>query len=314
MPLLVLAVGILCAGPATAADSVQMQALLNDDGSGRLFVNSFGYGWSWEACSTDLSSCGPFTTGQDIRVGGVAPNTVFRVSGSAGTGLSPVWNGNLESVAPPRVHGVVRANELVRPVPAVWRGGWDGDFDQTQLAACSSPAGDHCVTLTEPKYLGCRDEAAVIDPMFTGDYLRVADQRFGVGSIFTDDAATSPFGHRLWPASTRTAVAIVGRIRRATGPRATECGPPPLIEVSISSSGTAKVKCDLGCRAALVAKRGQHTARIVRVLTARRFPRLTGPTELKLSPQDLAHLGPGRAHLVVEIDGRPAAHRTVRLG
>src|SRR4051812_19112684 len=82
---------LAAAAPALGAEAVGVQALLNADGSGRLFVNNAPspYGaWSWEACSEDLSACAPFASGADINTGTAAPGTVFRVSGEAGTGRS----------------------------------------------------------------------------------------------------------------------------------------------------------------------------------------------------------------------------------
>lgn len=105
-----------------------MQSLLNDDGSGRLFVNTgIGEPWSWEACAPDLSGCVPFGTGREITTAGAGPETVFRVSGSATAGLipgvSPIWHGNVASTGTPSVGGIVRANELVTPLSGTWSGG-----------------------------------------------------------------------------------------------------------------------------------------------------------------------------------------------
>jgi hypothetical protein len=208
----------------------------------------------------------------------------------------------------------VRANELVTTTPATWSGGWNGDFDQTQLAACATPTGEGCLSLTEPKYVrGCRHEGTVLDPAFTGKYLRIADRRYGPGTIFTLEAAVSPFGHAIWKASGSTSVAMLGRIKQATGPRSAKCGPPPLIEASISSEGVATIGCGLGCRAVLIAKRGKVRARATRKVFPTRPLGSERPLRLKLSPRALVHLGPGRVHMTVKIDGRQAATRTVLL-
>jgi hypothetical protein len=231
--------------------------------------------------------------------------------GSA-SGLSPIWHGNLSVTAPPSIDGQIRANELVTPRLASWTGGWEGDFDQTQLAACATPVGERCVSITEPKYVdGCRDEATVIDPAFTGKYLRVADMRYGPGTLFTLEAAVSPYGHAIWQADGRTAVAVVDRIRRADGPKSDRCGPPPLVQVSISAQGVASIRCGFDCRAALVAKRGTKTARSVRKVGG--TLRGGNATDLELSAKARERLGPGQAHLVVKVNGRRAAQRTVDL-
>jgi hypothetical protein len=68
-------------------------------------------------------------------------------------------------------------------------------LDQTQLAACETPGGEECISLTEPKFIdGCGNEAAVLDPAFAGDYLRIADIRYGPGTGFTLEGAGSPYG------------------------------------------------------------------------------------------------------------------------
>lgn len=306
------------ADPAFAAESVSMQALLNEDGSGRLFVGTypgpFSPDWSWETCAPDLSSCRPFGTGGDIGTGNASANTVFRVSMGSAFGLSPVWHGNLGVTTPPSVSSVVRANELVTPTPASWSGGWEGDFDQTQLAACATSTGERCLSLTEPKYVqGCQHEATVLDPAFTGDYLRIANRRYGPGTIFTLEAAASPFGHEIWKASGSTSVAMLGRIKQATRPRSAKCGPPPLIEASISAEGVATVECGLGCRAVLIAKRGRLTARKVRKVPRTRPLGFENPLTLKFSHQALMQFGPGRIHMTVKIGGRQVATRTVLL-
>jgi hypothetical protein len=314
--------GATIPGVGSASPSeVKMQALLNADGSGRLFVNTpldlYGTTWSWEACRPDLSGCEPFATGGDITTGNAVPDTVFRVSGGGAAGSSPIWHGNLAQVVAPSILGAVRANELVVPVSASWRGGWDGDFDQTQLAACATRTGKRCISLTDPNYSrSCREGGTVLDPKFTGKYLRVADMRFGAGTLFTRKrkAAASPYGHPIWQANGQTATAVVGRIRRAVGPRRITCGPPPLFQASLSKKGVATITCGpLACRAVLIARRGQRTARAIQ-----RLPRLRGRaagfrrrTALRISPQGLSHLGSGRIRMVVRINGERVASRTV---
>jgi hypothetical protein len=313
-----LGTGTASAESPAAEQKVGVSALLNVDGSGRLYVNSppgpFSPDWSWESCTSDLSTCQPFATGGDIGTGSASPNTVFRVSTGGTFGLSPVWHGNLGVITPPSVSGALRANELVTPNPAVWSGGWEGDFDQTQLAACATPTGEGCLSLTEPKYVrGCRHEGTVLDPAFTGKYLRIADSRYGPGTLFTLEAAVSPFGHAIWKASGSTSVAMLGRIKRATGRRSAKCGPPPLTEASISAEGVATIGCGLGCHAMLIAKRGKVRARTIRNVPPTRPLGFERSLTLKLSPRALKHLGLGRAHMTVRIDDRQAATRTVLL-
>jgi len=209
-----------------------MQALLNSNGSGRLSVTTAGEGWSWEVCTPNLARCRSFKHGRGISTAGARPNSVFRVTGGAGVGISPLWLGRVKALTPPSVRGAVRANELVRPLPGRWRGGWEGGSDVFQLAACATSDGRECTTLTHSHYpRGCRGEAAVLDPVFTGDYLRVVDRRRGAGPHpeFAY-AVSSPYGHEIWRRDRITLITVVGRIEAAIGPRTEPCGAPPLTE------------------------------------------------------------------------------------
>ncbi len=315
--LTLLGAGLLSSAPASAAEGIRMQALLNADGSGFLGVNTPREPMTWEACSPTLSNCTPFGSGVTLNTAGANPDTVFRVTGGDGSiGLSPIWRGNVTSLTPPSVRGSVRANELVTPRAGQWLGGWEGEGDFLQLAACPTRNGTNCTTLTDDHYRGsCPESSAVLDLAFIGDYLRVADQRRGTGPHYVlRYASRSPYAARggVWEASPTTSTAVVGRIAAVSGPRTERCGFPPLNQASISKHGVATVHCGLGCRAVLIASRGRK-----RVREARRLPRwLTHqhPSTLRLSSGALAQLGPGRARIVVNVDGRRIAQRTIRLG
>ncbi len=318
---LALGVGTLGSPPSAAAESATISAHLNADGSGSLIVNPTSQGWSWEACVPDLSKCTQFATGQIITTVGAEANTVFRASAGGTTALSPVWHGNVTSLTPPSVSGVVRANELVTPIPGQWGGGWEGDLSFTQLSACASPEGIDCTTLTDRTYSeehpeACPNGSAVLDPAFTGEYLRVADLQVGPRPVSAGVGTSSPYRHEVWAANPLTAVAIVGRIAPAVGPRTAKCGPPALVKASISKKGVATVRCGLGCRVVLIAKRGRHSARLARNLRPFPFmaPRNYPIPKLSLSPQSLMRLGSGRARMIVMVDGRRATRRTVLLG
>ncbi|HEX8690082.1 MAG TPA: hypothetical protein VF729_07550 [Solirubrobacterales bacterium] len=281
-----------------------------------LFVNNIRERWSWEVCAPNLSACSPFGAGREITTAGASAETVFRVSGGGETGLSPIWHGNLSLAAPPSVRGPLRANELVVPVPAIWTGGWDGDFDQAQLSVCETPAGGRCMSITDPKNPeGCRREAAVLDPTFVGGYLRIADMRYGPGTIFTLEGRF-PFGQEIWEASGNTAVAIVGRVEPADGPRTAKCGPPPIVPAIITKQGIASVRCPLSCRAVLTARRRGRVASVGRRFSGHPptpFP-VRPSLRLRIPQDELARFGTGRVRMSVEIDGRRVARRTVFLG
>jgi hypothetical protein len=217
------------------AETAKISAHLMPDGSGRMIVNSQlnpeSETWSWEACDASLVSCAPFAQGRIVSTAGSTPPTVFRAVSSRGlTALSPVWRGRVAAVRRPSVRGRIEANRLVTPLAGKWRAGWKGGYDEFQLAACLEPSGRECTTLTHPNYpRQCPDTAVVLDPAFTGWYLRVADRRLGPGPrIMLAYAVGSPYGHEIWSRNRTTSVAIVGRIAPATRPRTVGCGPPPL--------------------------------------------------------------------------------------
>lgn len=306
--------GVLGTAPASAADEIRMQALLDDNGSGWLFVNNGSGGpWSWEACSSDLARCAPFDRGRKITTAGARPGAVFRVrSVNGGTGQSPTWHGRVAEVDPPSVNGFIRANELVRASPARWRGGWEGDFDHIQLSACTTRSGKGCTSITDPKYIrGCKGWATVLEPRFAGYYLRVADRRYGVGTVFPLNAVSSPYGHPIWRTDEITAVATVGRIAPPRGVERADCDSPLLLRASISSDGTALVRCIPGCRAVLIVRRARRSARIVRNLAPARGTR--DVSKLTVPSRTLARIGCGRCRMTVRVNDGPVIQRTVLL-
>jgi hypothetical protein len=309
---LVLTVGLSTAADAGASEPSKIQAYLNADGSGGMVVNGPSPGgqiWSWQACAQNGSSCDPFASGQTISTAGARPNTVFLATGNDGSSArSPLWHGNVSAAGLPGVSGAVRANALVTPVAGSWTGGWDGDLDQMQLAACATPEGTNCTALTDPHYGGCAHEAAVIDVAFTGSYLRVADQRLGVNTVFALYAVSSPYGRPIWAPGPTTSVAVVGRIAPATGPRAAGCGPPPLLSATLSGRGVARVRCGLACTIVLRAHRPLYRVRLERTLAA------PGSATVQLPMAAIRRLGRGRASFSVEVDGTLLATRTVKFG
>jgi len=307
-------------GDAMALERAEISTSLNPDGSGSMITNSqtnpSDEVWSWEACEPDLSSCAPFATGRIVSTDGAAAETVFRVTSSLGaTALSPVWHGNVAATGLPSVAGTVRANELVSPVAGQWSGGWDGGGDLFQLAACMTLSGTGCTTLTHSNYpRQCPGTAVVLDPFFTGRYLRVADWRLGAGPyVMPLYAVVTPYGHRGWEPRPTVSAAVVGRIAPATRDRAASCGPPPLVEAAISRRGIATVTCGLGCRIVLIARRGTRSVRLVREVARPTPGRLRGPIALGIPRPKLDRLDPGRVRIVVKVNGVRAARRTTLL-
>ena len=88
------------------------------------------------------------------------------------------------------------------------------------------------MTLTDLHYpKACPLGGAVLDPEFTGRFLRVADMRLGPRPLILLYAVGSPYGQEVWKRTRQVAVAIVGKILPASGPRTEMCGAPPLSEI-----------------------------------------------------------------------------------
>jgi hypothetical protein len=292
---------------SAAASGASIQVVLQPDGTGQLVANAEGADqWSWQVCG---SECAPFATGQVITTGTAPAGVTFRASSSLGaTALSPTWGGAVTPASAPSVTGHVRANELLTPVAGAFNGGWAGGVDETQLAACKQPAGTECTTLTDQYYTkGCPNGAAVIDPAFTGQYLRVADRALGPDPIYPEYADSSPYGHEVWAAGPTVSVAIVGKITPATGSRTAECGPPalPAPTGSLGQNGTATVRCPERCTVVLTARRGSHVVRVTRRLER------AATVSLRLPMRSVRRLG-HQVTLTLQVDGELLAKRKIK--
>lgn len=313
----------LCTGAqARSPGEPEIQALL-EGGGGVVFANSpapAGKPWSWSICDASGANCRPFGSGQEIQVGRAPAGVTFKLSGSQGTTLTPVWNGPLTLLSGPSVTGTVEANSLVAPVLARWGGGWTGDYAHyVQLAACASSDGRECTSLTDEEFGGeCRHGGTVIDPIFTGWYLQVSMQLVGPGSAFAEVAYSTPYRRSAREAGPQTAVAMVGRIAAAKHPRTDPCGPPPLdprvsprapIPVqaaTISTSGVAQVACWADpCIAVLKARHG-------RAIRAKRLTFLK-PGRWKASIKPSAVIERGRVRYTLSVDGEVLARRTLKV-
>jgi hypothetical protein len=320
---IVLSIGALilvAAASAQAGGRFDGQTFVNPDGSGKIFYGRGTGPWVWEACARGPKDCEPFARGRELQTGKAAAGTVFRVTEGAGESwVSPEWRGRVESLAPPRVAGVIAANEFVSPVPGLWSGGWQGEDAELQLAACATEAGSECISLTSPRLIrhGCTSNSSFpLDPRFAGMYLRVADKQSGgphaeaAGAVYSPSGATWGF-ESVWGRSRTTSVAIVGQIAAAVNPSPGECGPPRAPVATISSKGVARVECVGGCSVVLAgARKGLRqlvTRRIGEGSLLRPWPAL----ELGLPPSAAALFGAGKVRLTVTIDGSLAASRIV---
>jgi hypothetical protein len=313
--LLFAALGLIVTAPAESARRYAVQTFINPDGSGQMFAGGTAP-WEWEACTSELKACRPFARGREANTAGVPAGTVFRLrDGSGESSLSPEWRGPLKELAPPRVAGVLAANEFVSPLPGLWSGGWQGENSEMQLSACMTEGGSECVSLTDPRYAraGCSwSDSFVLDPRFVGWYLRVADRQSGGPHAEPAYGVVSPTGTDVFGRSRTTSAAIVGQIASAANPPAGECGPPPTPIATISAAGTARVECGGGCSVALVGTRKGRRQRVTRQIPAQDLLRLAPALEMGLPRTALARLGAGKVRLTVEVDGNRLAQRTIR--
>jgi hypothetical protein len=315
-----LVTGLVFASAASASGAPDMEVYLEGNGSGGMIASSnveppAGETFSWQACGPEGIACAPFASGQKVGTADAGPNTVFMATLSAAPPeRSPVWHGNVTTSTPPSVSGAVRANTLVTPVPGTWKGGWAGDLDRTELAECRNADGTGCSALTDLGGAACPHEAVVLDPAFTGRYLRIADQTYAADDPFVEEGEDSlTFLGFVWPAEPTTSVAVLGRIARAIGPRTDHCGPAPRAlgrepSATLSEHDVATIRCPSACTIVLRADRGSKRVEVKRTLSE------WGTVTIGLSAHSLARLGHGRALLSVEVDGEALIKRTVAVG
>lgn len=303
----------LLVGPATtvsALGDLPFQVLLEADGTGRIFMND-NSSPSWKACRPDLTACTPFAVG-NFETGEAPPGTVFWAGGSL---LTPVWKGTLRPTAPPSVSGEVRANYVVTPLAGQWAGGWEDDYDELTLAICKKATGENCLTVNhEGSERECGAAGAtLIDPAFAGRYLRVTDHRYGSGTVFAGVGHPFYFRDREPVPGPTISVAVIGKIAPATGPPSVKCGPSPLIAGSISKAGSASVECRVvGCRAALIARRGRRAARLTHSIRPARGLAESPTVTFRFAPRAIRRLGKGPVRLALKINGKTVARRTVK--
>lgn len=271
----------------------------------------------WKACHPDQRHCQVVGRGREVLTRGVTAGTFFMVSSDGATGRSPRWQGPLRAVRRPSVFGELRANTFVSPLPSLWRGGWEGEFSEMQLAACRTANGKGCITLTHPHFVrSCRAGASFsLDERLAGTFLRVANRRVGPNPAAPQFAVTSPSVGTLWPSNRSTSVRMLGAIEAATGEFPGECGPPAPGEATVDKLGRAFVDCQGGCLAVLVARGNGRVYRERRKVAPRNALWVRPPAEMRLGRKGLEHLGgSGRFRVLVKLEGRIVAARTVRFG
>jgi hypothetical protein len=307
--LLVLA-GLEASG-AGAIGRFPFQVLLDPDGSGRIFMND-GSKPSWELCKPGLTECRPFATG-NFTTNGAPANSVFWAGGDL---MTPLWRGNLHSVAPPSVQGKVRANEIVTPLAGGWEGGWESDYDDLSLSICKTASGERCLQVNHegPLARSCGPhEATLLDPAFVGRYLRVVDHRYGEGTVFAG-VGHPPYYPLEIESGPTISMAVVGKIAPSSGPPRRSCGPPPLFSASIEAAGSAEASCTLvGCRVLLTARCPKGSARVGRMLSPSGYFG-TKTTTLRFPAATVDRVEGCKARAMVKINGEVVARRAVHVG
>ncbi len=316
------AVLLVAAAAARAAKPPEVDSSINPDGTGQLFATTNPGPWRWEACLAPGTGCHPFARGRIVQTADAPAGTIFRVTdGSGVVSEEREWLGRLKAVAPPQVAGSLLANGYVSPVTGLWSGGWRGEDSEMQLSACTTEAGQGCISITAFHFVreGCASsDSFYLNPEFAGLYLRVADRQSGGPHAETPFAVFSPSGRNwgfepVWERSRATSVAVVGQIAASTTPSTGECGPSPSPRAKILGPGVARVECPAGCEATLVGSRGGRTERVSGMIREQSLLRPEPALELKLPPSAIKRLGTGRVHLSVDIDGAPLTRRTLSL-
>lgn len=162
----------------------------------------------WEICSPASGSvCTPAGKAlPGLEPGASAAGTVFQAiatyAGHAYTARTAVWRGQVRATRGPQLEGPPQAGQLVRPKPALWRGGWQPDpaykpqlgamsggrapsFDFLSVEACRTRSGNHCIILTSgDPTRGSAPQPVRVARRFVGWYLFAFDQRFAADTVF----------------------------------------------------------------------------------------------------------------------------------
>jgi hypothetical protein len=82
---------------------------------------------------------------------------------------------------------------------------------------------------------------------------------------------------------------------------------PTAASAKLSTQGAATIHCSVACQIVVRASRGSHRVRLAKTLGA------SGTATVRLSKSALRRLGRGRVVLIVEVDGKQVAKRTVQV-
>lgn len=137
---------------------------------------------------------------------------------------------------------------------------------------------------------------------------------FGLGGHGSPSASASQYGGPPFPVPPVTAPPVSGPPVSTPPVPAPPVPTPPASKfipraasASVSTHGAATIRCPVACHIVLRARRGSHRVRVARTLRA------SGSATVRLSKRALGRLGPGRVVLIVEVDGKQIAKRTVKI-
>jgi hypothetical protein len=314
--LVVAAATVLC-DPAIAGSSVlRLQTTIAPNGSGFVSATNSAGPWTWESCEPEMRLCHLIGRGRKIEAQDRDVGNLFRVRSQGLTGLSPVWRGRPVNVRPPSLWRLPSDELFVSPTPGVWRGGWEGEYSQVQVAVCAEQAISTCTPVTNTHYSrSCQigSSFGLNSAQLTGLYLRVAEKRLGTESpIEPAYAVSSPTIGPVWPKDGSTAVAILNLLRPGDLPAGEECGPPAPGRGFVSPHGVAHAECQGGCLMRFEAVgQGRHLG-LARMLSPRDPLTVPPMTTLQFPPPKVkGRLGAGGVKYVLRLDGRVVAKRSV---
>ena len=119
-------------------------------------------------------------------------------------------------------------------------------------------------------------------------------QDFGLGGHDGHSASANQYGHPPFPTPpVHTPPASQFQPRAASA--------------KLSTQGAATIHCSVACHIVVRASRGSHRVRLAKTLRA------SGTATVRLSKSALRRLGRGRVVLIVEVDGKQVAKRTVKV-
>jgi hypothetical protein len=136
-------------------------------------------------------------------------------------------------------------------------------------------------------------------------------QDFGLGGHDGHSASANQYGHSPFPTPPVTPPGPPV----TTPPVPTPPVPTPpasqfqprAASAKLSTQGAATIHCSVACHIVVRASRGSHRVRLAKTLRA------SGTATVRLSKSALRRLGRGRVVLIVEVDGKQVAKRTVKV-